>query len=271
MLNLEQVADVRGREDLIGFVFLSLPPDLRQHAGQVAEERLISDFVNRKVLEPGDIVPGPARFFEYLTAVDDLQHLHAALKQQVQELARKTRRAKMLFASSTLQSYVLHWDLCWPFLGWLNVQRDRLCLDSCLTVVFCRPKMPFWSLMDRFVRFRGARQDLYFDAAGGSIVMFTAKEVNTIRHLANEARKAWVGNTELESLVAMALNTEVHELHLEIEARGSERKLGSRAGFPGKLRKALDELVYESDDGPQQRRQKRAVFIKYVKKLKGGR
>jgi len=100
--------------------------------------------------------------------------------------------------------------------------------------------------------------------------MFTEKEVNDIRRLAVEARKADVSNTELEGLVQTALITGLHELHLEIEARAADRKLGEKHGFPGRLRAALERLDYE-DLKPQQRRQKRAVFIKYMRKLKGGR
>ena len=281
MLNLERVARAGPGEDLIGFVFLNLPPDLRQHAGRVAEERLIPDFVSRKLLEPGEVAPSPARFFEVLAAVDDLQHLHALLTREVAALTRRkwtqdgregTYRdaAATLFASSGILAYVLHWDLCWPFLSRLNAERERLRLDSCLTVVFCRHKMPFWSLMDRYARYRKAGEDWYFDAAGRSIVMFTQAEVNDIRRLAVEARKAGVSNAELEGLVQTALLTDPHELHLEIEARAADRKLGERHGFPGRLRAALDRLDHEGLN-PQQRRQKRAVFIKYIRKLKGGR
>lgn len=99
--------------------------------------------------------------------------------------------------------------------------------------------------------------------------MFTDKEVNDIRRLAMEARNARVSNSELESLVQTALLTDLHELFLEIEAREAERKLGDKLGFPGHLRKALSELDYTGLT-PQQQRQKRAVFIKYIRKLKGG-
>ena len=115
------------------------------------------------------------------------------------------------------------------------------------------------------------KQDLYFDAAGRSIVMFSGNQVDAIRRLAADARRAGVGNTELESLVAMALNTELDELLLEIEARDSEQKLGSEEQFPERLCQALREVEYQADESDRQRRLKRAVFIKYVKRLKGGR
>jgi len=255
--------------DLVGFVFLTLPDALRPHARQVAEDELIPAFANRRGVMPGLIQPSPFGFFEYLAALDDLGHMQAALGQVLIRNV-KEGRAAALFASSTQMAWVLRWDECWPFIGRVNAERGRLALSRCLTVVFCRPDFPFWGLMDRYARYREGGGDWYFDAAGRSIVMFTEAEVNDIRRLAVDARKAEVSNAELEGLVQTALLTGPHELHLEIEARATDRKLGERQGFPGRLRAALDRLDYGGLN-PQQQRQKRAVFIKYIKKLKGGR
>lgn len=264
-LDLEQLAG----EDLLGFVFLTLPDRLRPHARQAAEEGLIPTFVNRRGVTPGLIHASPYGFFEYLAALEDLAHMQRALAKAMEKPV-KDGRAASLFTSSTQMAWVLRWEECWPFIGQVNAERKRLHLDSCLTVVFCHSKMPFWSLMDRYACYRGAWEDWYFDAAGRSIVMFTEKEVNDIRRLAVEARKAGVSNAELEGLIQTALLTEPHELRLEIEARAADRKLGEKQGFPGRLRAALERLDYEGLN-PQQRRQKRAVFIKYIRKLKGGR
>lgn len=98
--------------------------------------------------------------------------------------------------------------------------------------------------------------------------MFTPGEVNSIRQLANAAARERVTNAQLQSLVQMALMTGVHELDMELDARAKEGKMGR--DFPSRLKAALARLTYE-EENENKRRQKRAVFIKYVIRLKGGR
>jgi hypothetical protein len=270
-VDLEKVAG----EDLLGFVFLAFPDRLRKHALEAAAGRLIPHFVTRKGLEFGLIASSPTGFFEYLQALADLDRLRRFLEKAIGDLQeRAPEAARVLYATSTRLGYVLRWERAWTFIGRLNAERkeERLALDTALTVVFCRHQMPFWTLMDRFAHYRPPRNgrpaDRYYDATGRSVVMFTPGEVNSIRQLANAAARERVTNAQLRSLVQMALMTGVHELDMELDARAKEGKMGR--DFPSRLKAALSRLTYE-EENENKRRQKRAVFIKYVIRLKGGR
>jgi len=253
-------------DDLMGFVFLSVALPLREHAVQKAQA-FIQSFVSRKRLQPEWISPGAQGFFEYLDAVHDLDEFRTAVVKRVEETKDNRDGAFVLFTSSTQLALVLRWELCWPFVDWLNFQRrESLELDTSLTVVFAHPKMPFWSLMDRFAKYN-PRGDIYYDTTGRSVMMFTDTEVNTIRQLAIDARSEKVGSAQLHSLLQLALTTEFHELELELDARAQEQKMGRT--FPGKLKAGLGKLEYHPTDDADRRREKRALFIKYIARLKG--
>lgn len=95
--------------------------------------------------------------------------------------------------------------------------------------------------------------------------MFTATDVNTIRNLATLASSENVTSAQLSGLVNLALRATAPELFLEIDVKVREGKLG-RGGFAGKLKEGLDALRADDEFGG---REKRAIFIKYVKKLRG--
>jgi hypothetical protein len=276
--------------ELLAFVFLSLPDDLFGHARAVAEETLIPGFVNRKGLDFGLIYPSPTGFFEYIQAVADLNVLRTALDEEVVKMRqeegkkevkaglRKPPRGKppeapvayVLLASTTRLAYVLRWDHFWRFWGRLNTEREKrnLALSTSLATVFCRPKMPFWSLMDRFAVY-SKKGDVYYDASGRSVIMFTPGEINSIRQLAAEARREKIPNAQLQILVQTAQVGSKEELFLEIDARAQERKLGRDRGFSRRLKAALERLTSLGDEDRD--REKRAIFIKYIIRLKGGK
>jgi hypothetical protein len=95
--------------------------------------------------------------------------------------------------------------------------------------------------------------------------MFTSTDVNTIRSLATLASAENVTSAQLSSLIQVALRASMQELFLEIDVKAREGKLG-RGGFAGKLKDGLAAL--QADDGFGGR-EKRAIFIKYIRKLRG--
>lgn len=94
--------------------------------------------------------------------------------------------------------------------------------------------------------------------------MFTNTDVNTIRTLGTVARSERVPTTQLNNLVRTAMRTTLAELLLEIDVKAQESKIGQR--FPGQLKNGLDAL--KAGDGFEGR-ERRAIFVKYVTKLRG--
>jgi len=165
-----------------------------------------------------------------------------------------------------LAIYLLCEDNYWKFLAFLNQERKQLRIPTTLRAFLCNAHYPVWSLMERGAEFDSKKRDLYYHIAQGRVTMFTDENVTTIRNLSTLARSERVPLTQLNGLVRTALQTSKQELFLEIDARAHARpsKIGQR--FPGQLKNGLDALKASDDFGE---REQRAIFIKYVAKLRG--
>ena len=268
---IERVAQRDGEEERIAFIFLTFPEDIKTHAREVAE-KIVREFEYRNVINPETIKLNKKGLFEFLQAVTDIKLFQDKIKKTMELLTKEKDAVHQLFSFPTCAAYLLREDIYWRFLNFLLVERKKmLALDTSLRVILCGPKFPFWNLMDKFTEY--TPEDIYYDASwGGGITVFTADDINSIRSLA--AKAGDVTNAQLSALIQAALKTNFEELLLEIEARGMERKLGhpkkeSGIQFAGELRDALDRLGAKGDTLEDQG--KRAVFIKYIKKLKGGK
>lgn len=246
----------------MGYIFLALPSNLKDHAQRVADRRLLSAFMDQRMVEPRILRPTELGLFEYLQAVMEVNIFQEGAEERLQEIGKRDRNsACTLIRFPTLLGYVLREDQFWRFLGFLNNEREKLKLDSSLKVILCHPKMPFWSLMDQFTAYDG--EDLYYDASEGSVVMFTKDEVSMIRSAASIAEREKVPTAQLNDLSRFARNHNLDELLLLVDIRAREDKIGRL--FPDSLRKALMKLSYQGDTARDA--VKRARFIDYIAKL----
>jgi len=248
----------------VGFIFLTVQEPLYEQAREVAAD-MLSEFMDQRMVEPRILKPTKGGLFEYLQAIIALREFQARVEGAVKEL-----RAYTLLRLPTKMVYLVHEDFYWRFLGFLNEERRRLRFPTSLRAVLCGPKTPFWSLMDGFLTYDG--QDLYYDEAEGSIVMFTSDEVQRIRDLAGIAERDWGSSTQLIALSRFALTHNLAELLLEIDVRDRQDKLPRRLVQP--LKEALEGLQMPEDESKAQT--KRAKFIDYIGKMsrqprRGGR
>lgn len=264
--NRKEVVDIHevsllpnGEEGKVGYVFVTLQEPLYEQATDVAEQ-LLSQFADQRMVEHGILRPTRGGLFEYLQAIKDIQAFQNRINEVIADFRKqKPQSAYALLSFPTLMVYLMREEHYWPFLGFLNREREKLRLPSSLRGIICHAKTPFWSLMDQFTTYDG--EDYYYDAAEGSIVMFTKEEVAEIRKLANIAQREWRSSAQLIALSRFALNRNLDELLLEIDVRAGHRKL-SRS-LPEPLKEALSKMP--GDDPKDQT--KRAKFIDYVAKL----
>jgi hypothetical protein len=246
----------------VGFIFLTVKEPLYEHAQEVATN-LLGEFMSQRMVEPRILRPTRGGLFEYLQAIQAM----GAFQDRVQEVMAGFQREKLAAAYTLLRLptkmvYLVHEDFYWRLLSFLNAERTKLRLSTSLRAVLCHPKMPFWSLMDRFITYEPG--DLYYDTSEGSIVMFTKEEVKQIREIASLAEQQWRSAAQLNALSRFARNHTLDELLLEIDVRARHNKLARR--LPKPLKKALETLEYHPDDEAKNRL-KRAKFIDYIAKL----
>jgi len=248
-------------EGYLGWVFLSFESPLLDAALEQAQ--VINDEIAAQMmLPPGYLNPSATGFDEYFQALTHVQDFQAKCDQQIEMLGK---RAKRLAHFTHLAIYLLCEDDYWKFLAFLNQERKQLRIPTTLRAFLCNAHYPVWSLMERGAEFDPKKRDLYYHIAQGSVAMFTATDVNTIRNLATLASSENVTSAQLSGLVNLALRATAPELFLEIDVKAREGKLG-RGAFAGKLKEGLNALQADDDFGG---REKRAIFIKYVKKLRG--
>ena len=248
-------------DEYLGWVFLSFAAPLLDVAWEQAVE-INAEFSNRHFIPPGILHPSATGFDEYFQALAAIQDFQAKCEEQIKNLGKGARR---LAHFTHLAIYLLCEDNYWKFLAFLNQERKQLRIPTTLRAFLCHAHFPVWSLMERGAEFDPNRRDLYYHIAQGSVAMFTSTDVNTIRSLATLASAEGITPTLLSSLVNVALRATAPELFLEIDVRAREGKLG-RGGFAGKLKDGLSAL--QADDGFGGR-EKRAIFIKYIRKLRG--
>ncbi|MBC8450283.1 MAG: hypothetical protein H8D78_21325 [Chloroflexi bacterium] len=246
-----------GGKDKVGFVFLTVKEPLREQAQEVAAS-LLGRFMDQRRVEPRSLKPTETGLLEYLQAVIAMGEFQSQVEEAIEEPFAYT-----LLRLPTKMVYLVHEDFYWRFLGFLNEERRnrKLCLPTSLRAVLCGPKTPFWSLMDGFLIYDG--QDLYYDEAEGSIVMFTSDEVQSIRDLAGTAERDWSSSAQLITLSRFALTHNLAELLLEVDVRARQDKLPWRLVDP--LKRALGELEVPDDENKAQT--KRAKFIDYIAKM----
>jgi len=261
IVDIHKVSD-RGAAK-VGFVFLTVKEPLYEQAQEVAAD-LLGEFMNQRVVEQRTLEPTPIGLLEYLQAIIAVGEFQDRVEEALEKFRReKANAAYTLLRLPTKMVYLVHEDFYWRFLGFLNEERDekRLRFLNSLRAVLCGPKTPFWSLMDGFLTYDG--QDLYYDEAEGSIVMFTSDEVRNIRDLAAKAERDWRSSAQLIALSRFALTHNLAELLLETDVRARQDKLPWRLTDP--LKKALEGLEVPDDERKAQT--KRAKFIDYIAKM----
>lgn len=258
LLDLEKFC----QDEYLGWIFLSFGTPLLDIAWEQADI-INSKFAARHLLPSDSLHPSETGLDEYVQALAAIQAFQAECERKILALGNG---AYTLARFTHLAIYLLCEEKYWGFLDFLNQERERLRIPTSLRAFLCGPKHPVWSLMERGAQYDSTQRDLYYHIAQGSVTMFTNSDVNTIRTLGTVARSERVPRAQLSALVQTALQTSQAELFLEIDARAQDRppKIGQR--FPGQLKNGLDALKGGDDF---QGREKRAIFIKYISKLRG--
>jgi hypothetical protein len=267
--SIDRISD-DGRERLV-YTFLSFPPNLRSHATAVARNRLLPRVTQEKALLPGTLVPTPDGLFEHLEATSAISRFQADVCQGIADTEREGKCAT-LARLPDLCVWVHRESEFWLFWGQLARRRqDMLKLGSHLAVVACSARTPIWNLMAECARFHEG-PDRYYDLSGGSVVEFSQDEVESIRALAEQAkREARRVRGELNSVAALnalsllANNVGLPTLLLEIDVRAQARPPKIGRDLTGGLKDALGRIPGDE----RKDREKRALFIRYIAKLRG--
>lgn len=248
----------KGEEGQVAYVFLALQEPLSEKAIAVAKG-FLSRLADQRRVKPDILRPSKGGLFEYLQAIMDIEAFQNKVDDVIVELRKKKPLAYTLIRFPTLMTYLMTEEHYWDFLAFLNEERKKLQLASSLRAILCPPKTPFWSLMDQFTTYD--EHDYYYDAAGGTIVMFTNEEVAEIRKLATIAQREWRSSAQLMALSRFAANRNLEELLLELDVRTGQGKL-SRS-----LPKPLTEALRKMPGDEPKAQTKRAKFIDYIAKL----
>ena len=246
-----------GAGERLSYIFLTLPDDLIKHSKEVAEERLISRFLNECKIDPYSIPPTDCGILEYLQALREL----SLFQDDVDGLITGDYETT-LFKSPQFTGYLFREteDQPWDFIRYLNAKRSDLRLNPSMVLMSCNTKTPFWSLIESMPTYNNSKGDVIYDISGGSVTMFQSVEVSKIRELAEIARKNNVTSTQLNNLSDVSMNTNVDELLLELDVRKDRL-----SRFGERLADAIKQP--EMSGNEYQSRIKRAVFIKYIGKL----
>lgn len=246
-----------GPGERLSYIFLTLPDDLIKHSKEVAEERLISRFLDECKIAPYSIPPTDCGILEYLQALREL----SLFQEDVDGLITGDYETT-LFKSPQFTGYLFRETDAqpWNFIRYLNAKMSDMRLNPSMVLMSCNTKTPFWSLIESMPTYNNSKGDVIYDISRGSVTMFQSGEVSKIRELAVIARDNNVTPTQLNNLSDASLNTSIDELLLELDARKDRlRQFGER------LAGAIEQL--EPDESEYQSRIKRAVFIKYIGKL----
>ena len=250
-----------GTGERLSYIFLKLPDNLVEHSKKVAEDQLISRFLDEYRIDPYSIPPTEQGILEYLQSLRELFIFQNDINLDLTGDYETT-----LFNSPQFTCYLFREtkDQPWGFLRYLNAKRYDLKLNAPMILMSCNTKTPFWSLIESIPTYNEFKGDTIYDISKGSVTMFQSGEVSDIRKLAEIARKNNVAPHQLDSLSNISLNASLDELLLELDVRGDKLRQ-----FGGELAKALENLKIEESE--YQKREKRAVFIKYIGKLVKGR
>ena len=257
-IDLDAVSMAGKMSDRIAYVFVTLPPDLRTHAAEIAGKRLIPDFWSDHHLPPNYQLPATEQHvYEYLQALLALQQFDAALWEGVQVIRLESgpNAAHILFENPSSKAIVVHEDYFWELLEFIHHQKQKLKLECSVRAVISPPKAPFWSLVELATKHQA--RDTLWDISKGAIHMFSDAEIISIRQLAREAQRYRIWRNQLNALSSIALQTSLEELILEIDNRTDRLK-----ELRDPLKKALRALM--SEGSPLKDQEKRAVFFKYV-------
>lgn len=246
-----------GPGERLSYIFLKLPDNLVKHSRKVAEDQLISRFLDEYGIAPYSIPPTEEGILEYLQALRELTLFHDEIDHNI-----TGDYETILFNSPQFTCYLFREELKqpWDFLRRLNAKREYLRLKPSLVLMSCNTKTPFWSLIESMPTYNKFKGDVIYDISKGSVTMFQSSEVSEIRKLAELARKNRVTPTQLNNLSEVSLNTNLDELLLELDARKDKLRQ-----FSGQLAEVLKTLTPEESE--YQNRVKRAVFIKYIGKI----
>ncbi len=269
-IEIDRIAEKNGKKGRIGYVFVSLPDNLTVHSQDIARDKLLSRFIGEFSFHELAIEPTETGLFEYLQVLLELKDFQNDISNKIEEIKKEDSQnfpCEILFELPDSMCYLFreHEDdtQLWDFLHYLNIKRFDLQLDSSAKVFICNYKTPFWSLIDfNFHNVTYLKGDMFCNISGGNITMFLPEEVRKIRELAEIAKKDRVYPTQLERLARVALETNVDELLLEIDARADRLR-----GFEKKLMEGIKSITEEGTD--YQNREKRSIFIKYIAKLAG--
>lgn len=246
-----------GSGERLSYIFLKLPDDLVKHSKNVAQDQLISRFLDENEFNPYSIPATEVGILEYLQALRELSLFQNEINNHITGDYETT-----LFKSPQFTGYLFREtdDQPWDFLRYLNAKRSDLKLNPSMILMSCNTKTPFWSLIESIPTYNEFKGDAIYDISKGSVTMFQSDEVSEIRKLAEIARKNNVAPHQLSSLSDVSLNTSLDELLLELDVRTDKLKQ-----FSGELTKALEKMG--TDASEYKNREKRAVFIKYIGKL----
>lgn len=251
-----------GSGERLSYIFLKLPDDLVKHSKKVAEDQLIRRFLDEYRIDPYSISPTEQGILEYLQSLREF----SLFQNDVNNHNLTGDYEITLFSSPPFTCYLFREteDQPWGFLRYLNAKISDLKLNPSMILMSCNTKTPFWSLIESIPTYNEFKGDAIYDISKGSVTMFQSDEVSEIRKLAEIARKNNVAPHQLNSLSDVSLNASLDELLLELDVRTDKLKQ-----FSGELAKTLEKL--ETDESEYQKREKRAVFIKYIGKLVKGR
>jgi hypothetical protein len=260
-VDLDAVSKAGNSSNRIGYLFVTLPNKLRAHAAQVAEQKLIPAFWPKDDgLEKYCPPATEQHVYEYLQALTAIKDFDAALEEGVKviRLEKGQNASHTLFKNPSGKAIVVHEDYFWELLEFIHGQKQKLRLECSVRAVVCPPKTPFWSLVELATQHEPS--DILWDVSKGAIHMFSDTEINGtngIRRLASDAKKYGIWRAQLNALSAVALQTSLEELILEIDNRTDRLK---------ELREPIKTAVRAlgSEGSSLKNQEKRAVFFKYI-------
>lgn len=256
-VDIDLVSQAGKGSNRVAYIFTTLPPNLRNHAAEVAEKLICQFWSDYKLPATCQLPATEGRIYEYLQALLAISQFDAVLKEKVQAICCEQGQyaAAVLFFNPSSKAVVVHEDHFWDLLEFIHHQKQQLHLECSVRAVICSPKTPFWSLIELATRHQAG--DILWDVSREAIHMFSDTEILSIRNLASSAQKYRIWRNQLNSLSSIALQTTLEELILELDNRTDRLK-----ELHDPLTKAIRDLRYPGNDLKD--REKRAVFFKYI-------
>jgi hypothetical protein len=258
-INLDLVSKAGSGSNRVAYVFVTLPHNLRAHAAHVAETNLIPEFWPKDgpLKDYPPLRATEQHVYEYLQALLAIREFDSALEEGVQVIRVENGNdaAHILFQNPSSKAIVVHEDYFWELLDFIHYQKRKLRLECSVRAVICPPKTPYWSLVELATQHQPA--DILWDVSKGAIHMFSDSEIASIRQLARDAQRYRIWRAQLNALSAVALQTSLEELVLEIDNRSDRLK---------EMRDPIKNAVRAlgSEGSPLKDQEKRAVFFKYI-------